>query len=377
MKKNFSPLFAIIMMSILITACGDESIESKKIALKEKEKELRTLTNEINELKKTIGADTTKSVHLATLVKTTKPKLQEFEQKIEIPGTADSKQNIIVSSEANGMVTNIYLLEGSMVKKGQVIARVEAESIAQQVAELKTRLEFATQVYEKQERLWKQKIGSEIEFLQAKSNKESLEKSINSLKVQASKATITAPISGYLDEVFLKEGQMINMGSPAARIVNLNKIIIQTDVSEKYVNAIKAGDTAEVYFESIDKNYKLPIKTVGQVVNADNRTFIVEIEIDNKDHLIKPNVLAKVKLVTYRNKNALTIPTFIIQQAKSDEFVYVAKKGANGYVATKKIITKGKSFSGVTEITSGLKSNDIVITIGGRGLSEEEPIRLQ
>lgn len=378
MKNHIIAFLSIL--SLLVISCQPPSndLDTLKTELKDLENERKTLDEKINTLVEQISElDTTNEEVVKTLVTITKPEAKNFTYKISVPGAADSRQNIVVGAESMGNITKIYVREGNMVKKGQIIASIDSEVMRNQIAELKTRLELADDLYEKQKRLWEKKIGSELQYLQAKNNKESLEKSISSLQAQASKSNITAPFTGYLDEVFVREGQTINMGQPAVRIVDLATIRLMADVSEKYIGQFSVDDSVDVFFPSANKKFRVKIDNIGQVVSIDNRTFSIEAEIKNKEGLIKPNVLADVTIPVYSNPNALTLPTSLIQQGKTSDYVFVVAEGETGLEAKKQNVKVGKSFKGVTEIIDGITKEQKVILLGSRQVADGEPLKIQ
>jgi RND family efflux transporter MFP subunit len=378
MKKHL--ITSISLLALLIFSCQpqENDIETLKTELKSLESERKAIDDKIKTLEAQIaGLDTNIEETVKTLVTVTQPETKTFTYKISVPGVADSRQNIVVGAEAMGNVTKIHVREGNIVKKGQVIASIDSEVMYTQIAELKTRLELAEELYEKQKRLWEKKIGSEIQYLQAKNNKESLEQSIKSLQAQASKSNITAPFSGYLDEVFLREGQTINMGQPAVRIVDLDVIKLSADVSEKYIGQFSVNDSIEVSFPSVDKSFRVKIDNIGQVVSSDNRTFSIEAEINNTDGAIKPNVLADVTIPVYNNPNALTLPTSLIQQGKNSDYVYAVVEGEKGLEAKKQNVKVGRSFKGITEILDGVAKDDKIILLGSRQVADGEPLKIQ
>jgi RND family efflux transporter MFP subunit len=368
----------VTILAFAVAACQKPNeLDAAKAELKTLQDEQKDIEKQIGELTQKIAKlDTTKEVVNRTLVTLTKPEKGDFVYKIQVPGAADSRQNIVVSAESMGNITNIYVQEGSMVTKGQTIATIDSEVMSRQIAELQTRLDFATEMFEKQERLWEQKIGSEVQYLQAKNNKESIEQSIKSLKAQASKSRITAPISGYLDEVFVRIGQTVAMGTPAVRIVDLKNIVVTADVSEKYIGTITTKDSIQIKFPSIDKAFTAKVSMIGQVVNSDNRTFTVEAEIKNVNGEIKPNILADVTIPVYQNDAAMLIPTSVIQQGKTNDFVFLAVEENGGLTAKKQTISIGRSYKGQTEVFEGIDENAKLVDLGSKGLANGEPLKV-
>lgn len=377
MSKHLTLLLSIVLFVVGCSAPTDQLGQAQKdlADLKTSKKELEV---EIKELQILVDElDTTVKEDKRILVVAISPEKKEFKHYIQIPGRADSKQNIVVSAEAMGNITSIEKQEGDMVRKGQVIARIKSDVLGNQISELKTRLELASNLYEKQKRLWDKKIGSEVQYLQAKNNKESLEKNISALQAQQSNSIITAPISGYLDQIFVRRGQLVNMGTPAARIVDLNNIEIEVEVSESYIGNFKKGDPTFIKFPSIAEPYEAPIKTIGQVVNPDDRTFVVEVALSNKGGLIKPNVLANVRIATYENPETIVLPTSIIQQGKRDSYVFTVERNGSETFAKKRVVKVGMTYRGTSEILEGILDGDQVITVGSRNVADGDPIRIK
>ncbi|MFY0673740.1 MAG: efflux RND transporter periplasmic adaptor subunit [Bacteroidia bacterium] len=374
---TYLSIFALFVVSCQPPS-GNGDLETLKTELKGLETQRKDLDDKIKDIEEKIAQlDTTIEETVQTLVTVTMPETKTFTYKVSVPGVADSRQNIVVGAESMGNVTKIFAREGNMVRKGQTIASIDSEVMYTQIAELKTRLELADELFEKQKRLWEKKIGSEVQYLQAKNNKESLEQSIKSLQAQASKSNITAPFTGYLDEVFLREGQTINMGQPAVRIVDLSVIKLSADVSEKYIGQFSVNDTIEISFPSVNKKFKVKIDNIGQVVSSDNRTFSIEAIINNEDGAIKPNVLADVTIPVYNNPNALTLPTSLIQQGKSSDYVFVVVDGEKGLEARKRNVKVGRSYKGKSEIVDGVTKDDQIVSLGSRQVADGEPLKIQ
>jgi RND family efflux transporter MFP subunit len=269
-------------------------------------------------------------------------------------------------------LTSLTVKAGDRVSKGQILGRVDDAGMSQQLASAENQYSLAKTTYERQKNLWDKKIGSEIQFLQAQTQMISAQKAVAQIKAQLSKTVIRAPFTGTIDEVFVEKGQVV---SPSAqglmRIVNLANMYVATTVPESYIGKLKMGDLVDVYLTSLGKTYKGKVRQVGNFINPNNRSFGIEVSLPNPDNLLRPNQVAKLKITDYTNKNAIVVPTGVIQQdGTGSKFVYVVE-GSNGKTgpAKKVIVEIGKSSENVTEIVSGLSANDIIVVEGVNSIS--------
>lgn len=376
------PLYTlIIVLTVAAIGCApkESSLETLQAELQGLETQKKDLESRMAELATQIASLDTAAQQTEmdqTLVTVVKAKKKRFVYSIQVPGRADSRQNIVVSAESMGSITRIYAVEGQIVNKGQTIATIDNESTNRQVAEMESRLALAKDVYEKQQRLWDKKIGTELQYLQAKNNYEALVQGLAALKAQAAKSVITAPIAGYIDELFVREGQTVAMGTPALRLVDLANIRITAQVSEKYVAQSNNIDSLDVKFPSIGQSYKLKVSNIGKVVNSDNRTFMVETEMRNPGQAVKPNVLADVFVPLYKNQKAVVVPTNLVQHGKDSDYIYVAANEGGNLMAQKRQIVIGHSYRGETEVLNGLSGGEQLIAEGSKMVADKEPIRL-
>ena len=315
--------------------------------------------------------DTTVTDHDHDKVVTTLiPERKGFSKYIDIQGAVTSKENIMVSSNSGGVLMSVRITEGQRISRGQIIAVVNSDVLQASIKEVESGLELATAVYERQHRLWEQEIGTEIQFLQAKNNKENLEKKLETLQVQLSDATVRSPISGLVDEVYGLQGQMVAPGSVIARIVNLKNVQVEAEVPESFIGIFKKGDLVDVYFASLDLNRSATIKAIGQVINPGNRTFKIEVDLPNSDGLLKPNLLATLKLKEYQSTDQILIPTKLIQDGSKGNFVYVIENDT----VRKKWLTVGESYNGESEIIEGLAGDEAIINLGFREVLEGDHV---
>ena len=374
MTKKILPL---LIAATLIVSCGEKNNNQTVDQL------IATKNNkELQARKAVIQADLAKiDAALATLnvkkeealvsVMTLKDTL--FNHYLDIQGSVNTKENILIQPEMPGTLVVLNAKAGQHVSKGQLLARVDDGGSSQQVASLETQYQLAKTTFERQKNLWNQKIGSEIQYLQAQTQMLSLQRSVAQAKAMLAKTEIRAPFSGTIDEVFVERGQVVSAGAQGLmRIVNLNNMYVSTSVPESYIGKLKVGTQVDVFLTSLNKNYKGKVRQVGNFINPNNRSFGIEVSIPNPENLLRPNQVAKLKVIDYTAKNAIVVPTNVIQEdGEGNKFVFVAIN-SNGKTATAKkiIVTTGKSSDNVTEIVTGLSANDIIVTEGVNTISE-------
>ena len=359
-------LLITILALFIFTSCEDTSLEGKKTALSElnaeiseRQKKADKLKTEINELE---GVKEIKKQAVTILTVEEKP----FEAFVEVQGTSQAENSVNIMTDVGGLVKAIYVDEGQYVSKGKTLIQLDNSIVRSQLAELNTSLELAKDVFEKRERLWKKNIGSEIEFLQAKNQYNSLLKKKNTLNATIAKSAIKAPISGTVDLIYLKIGELASPGYPAVNVVNLKNMEVKVSVPESYLGKIKKGDKVTVVFPSINKEVIASVKSVGQSINPNNRTFDAIASIPNKDKLLKPNLLAKIKIKSDAKSKAITIPTNLLQKSAQGYYVYVINKKDGKLTAKEVSVEIGDSYNGRIIISSGLTVNDKLINEGYR-----------
>lgn len=363
----------------LLWACSgsnSENLEARKKKLETYKSKLQELELKIAELEKEIAKiDTAGKTGLKTrMVKVDTLQESEFSHFIEIQGTVDSDENIMVSPEIPGIITAIYVKEGDNVTRGSLLASMDASALINTLEEIKTSLALATTAYEKQKRLWDQHIGSEIQFLQAKTQKESLESRAKSIEAQIAKTRIKSPINGTVDAVNVKLGEMANPGLSGIRVVNLDKVKVKAMVSDNYIARIRRGDEVWIEFPDIGKQITSKINFVGQVINQQNRSFSVEIHIDNKEKLLRPNMIAKLKIKDQKLQNVLVVSSNLILRIGNQRFIMIAENQNGKYVARKREITIGSEYDGRSVVTSGLNKGDLIITSGQNEVVDGQPL---
>ena len=351
------------------TATVDELVKSKDVkALNTKKTELQSDIAKIEDALSKLDVK-----KLEALVAVSEVKETTFNHYLDIQGSIDTKENVIIQPEFNGTLTALNVKAGQHVTKGQVLGIVDDAGISQQLASVETQYNLAKTTYERQKNLWDKKIGSEIQFLQAQTQMNTAQKAVAQIKAQLAKTVIKAPFTGTIDEVFVEKGQVVAPSVQGLmRIVNLSNMYVSTTVPESYIGKLKVGTEVDVFLTSLNKTYKGKVRQIGNFINPNNRSFGIEVSVPNPENLLRPNQVAKLKIIDYINPKAIVVPTNVVQEdAKGDKYVY-AVEGSNGKTGTaKKIkVTIGKSSDNVTEILSGLSNKDIVVTEGVNTISE-------
>jgi membrane fusion protein (multidrug efflux system) len=374
MKKLI--IFVLGVVFLLSCGSGDKQAQLKKL-----EAQRDALDTQIAQLKAEIqdknGSQKNEKIAYVNMEEV-KPAM--FRHFIRVQGTVDSDNNIFVPPQASGVVKKIYVKEGDAVSEGQLLAELDGSVYESNIAELKNSLQLATTIFERQQRLWDKKIGSEIQYLQAKTNKEGLEKKLTTVREQYRMTKIITPISGRVDEVAIKEGEAAAAGFGAVRIVQLSALKIKAKLSENYISQVSAGDTVQVLIPVIDLNFKQVVKAVSQVIDPKNRTFDIELKVPQMKQAVKPNMLAVLTINNYSNPRALTVPVNSLQKTGSDYFLFTARQNTNDesdhWVVERREVTPGEYQGDRIEINQGLKAGEHVVTFGYQDLADGQTVML-
>lgn len=353
-------ILAFIALATL-AGCGAKTKEAKIAEFKKKLAEekgvLATAKGKIKVLEDSLSHLESKSTDDLAMVSVTPVSKSSFNHYLDIQARVESDNNVMVAAQMPGKVIRMLVKDGDRVGKGQVIALLDAETISKGIEEVKNQYQLVKTVYEKQKSLWEQKIGTEIQFLQAENNKVALEKKIESLNAQLEMTRVKSPLSGVVEQTFVKEGEMA--AGPVARVVNGSDYKVVADVAEGYTSNINQGDAITIEFPDLKKSVSQRITKVGAVINPMSRTFTVESRIGNIAGL-KPNMIAKVHLQDYKKGSAFVVPVNLVQNDIGGQFVYVEKGG----IAVKKPVKTGMAYGNAVEIIEGLELGDRLITVG-------------
>ena len=370
----------LILLVIGVASCSTEVVNTDRLSQLSSEKD--SLINSKNDITARLaeielelsGLDTNKKF---TLVRTEKPEVKRFDHYFTVHGIAQTDQNITINAQAQGQVDVIKVKEGDKVSKGQTIAVQNTDILKKNLNELETKLSLAQTVFERQEKLWKQKVGSEMQFLQAKNNRDSLKYSMQTLQEQIEMANIIAPFAGIVDEVFAKEGELPNPGIGIIRLINLDKMYIEADVSEKMLSKINVGDKVNVRFPSIDYYVESTIKRTGNFINPNNRTFKIVVEVTNNNGNLKPNLLAEIDVIDFTADSVVVVPSnLLLQGSGGKNYVFVATNNNGVVEAVKKAVEIKMSFKQESLIASGIEANDNIISKGARSIKDGEIVEI-
>lgn len=370
MKNSISLLFVLVL---IVSSCGSSD---KKAELEQLKNEREALTMEINKLEAELlaaGADSvTEGQKKATLVEVATVKEAPFTHYIAVQGRVVSDKNVMLTAKAAGTITRISVDEGQSVRQGQVLAQIDPDLINRSIAELETSLDLANTLFERQKNLWEQNIGTEVQYLQAKNNKESLESKMASLNEQLQQTRITAPFSGVIDDILIKEGEVAAPGTPAIRIVSPSDFKIRAEIAENYISVVDQGNGVTIELPSYDTPIRSVVSSVSKVIDPANRTFQVEVDLpDSVSKGIKANMVAYINVEDYENEKAVVIPINAVQFSDGgDDYVFIAE----GKKAVVRPIKIGKTHNSEAEVLSGLKPGDKIVVTGHRNLVDEQSI---
>ncbi|WP_242926483.1 efflux RND transporter periplasmic adaptor subunit [Pontibacter vulgaris] len=377
-RPNMKRLAGIASVTAILafTACGGES-NDKAAQLAELKKQQTEIQNKIAQLEADLKAEGKGGVAEKKTVPVTVTAVQQdtFRHYLEVQGKVDFDQNVLVSARVPGVLTSVRVNRGDHVAKGQIMATIDAQVLEQNLQELRTRLDLARIAYQKQQNLWNQKIGTEMQYLTTKNNKEALERSLAALQQQRDQYNIKAPISGVVDEVIPNSGEAVAPGVGIIRVVNTEGSKVVAEVSEAYLSKINKGDQAVVYFPDLNREVETTVNVVSQFINPTSRTFTVELKLKNAANVpLRPNLVAVVRIQDYKNENIVVVPVNLVQKDEKSQYVYVAQKKGDSYVATRKEVKTGMSYKGNVEVLNGLAANDQVITAGYQNINEGQPV---
>jgi RND family efflux transporter MFP subunit len=369
---NLQNASAVILVAILASCSG-----SKQEKLDSLKKEQGELSKKIESLEKEIAKE---NPDAATKVKMKEVNVAElapraFDHFVQTQGSIVSIDNIQMSAKSAGVVTHVFVREGETISNGQTLAQIDNSLIVRGIDELKSNLELATTVYARQKNLWDQKIGTEVQYLQAKSNKESLERRLATLQEQNDMTKIKAPISGTVEVVNIKVGENVAPGVPTFRVINTNDLKASAKVSESFINTITQGNKVTVSFPDMDKSIDARVTFVGRNIDALTRSFPVEVKLPSAAYL-RPNMTAVLRVIFHTEAAALCVPVNVVQDINSQKIVYVAESDGKNLVARRKVVEVDGVYGNFAQVKSGLKSGDKIITVGYQGLNDGELIKI-
>jgi RND family efflux transporter MFP subunit len=371
-------ILAVIL--IFMAACSNQKTEqSIREEISSYKKEVNVLNQKIAELEKELGSmNSGDTKGQKVLVQAMPVFYSPFNHYIQVSGTAEAVKEAYISPEISGQIREIYVNEGDYVEKGQLLVKLNTEVTESSIADLKASLDLATVVYEKQKRLWDKGIGSEIQYLNSKNNKESLEQKLVTLQAQMDMAMLKSPVSGFVDEIYRKKGELALPGAQLMQIVNLDEILVNADVSETYLGQINEGESVQLEFPVYpDMKLEVPIYRKGNIINPNNRTFTVQLKLKNPDRLLKPNILSVINFRDFSADSALVVPSILIKQDITGSYLYTVQQQGDKIFAKKVYVTPGKSYQDKTMVVDGLSEGQKIITLGYNLVSDGSEIDLK
>ncbi|MFM2286396.1 MAG: hypothetical protein RLZZ543_1893 [Bacteroidota bacterium] len=373
--------FIYISIVLLVAACSSGTgLDKKKAQLADLVAQQEELKVKIAELEKEIALlDTAAEVRKPKLITIAAVAQGPFNHYIDVQGTIDSDENIAVQPGMPGLLTKVNVREGDLVSAGQVLAEVDNRTIRESMAQLQTNLDFAKTAFEKQQRLWNQKIGSEIQYLQAKTQYESLQKSMGTLQVQFDMSRIKSPISGVVDAVNVKVGEFASPNMLGAfRVVNFGKMKVKAKVADSYIGKVKLGNPVNVYLADIKDTIQAKITYVSKVVNTMTRTFDIEMSLGSTSSEIRPNMLATLSINDENLTNVISVPSNLVQKdAAGNMYLMVSEGAKDKMVARKKLVSTGVAYSDKVVITEGLSGSEQIIVSGYQEVVDGQAITLK
>ncbi|MDP1725843.1 MAG: efflux RND transporter periplasmic adaptor subunit [Bacteroidota bacterium] len=376
--KRIPQIFFLFGAIAILAACGGgNTLENKKKEIEKLKAEQADINSRIKTLEEEIAAigDTVKTNDRTKVVAITPINPTLFEHYIDVQGRVDGDENTTISARAMGPVVKVYVKTGMQVKAGQLLAELDGEIVKTQIADLKLNWNFVNDVYNKQKAMWEKQVGSEMQYLTAKNNKENLEQKLATLNEQLDMYRIKSPINGAIDEVFIKIGQSVTPGMPCFRVVNFNNLKVKADVAETYAQAIKEGNEVVLMFPDINnREIRSTISFTAKVINQMSRTFTIEAKLPADNSYI-PNMITVLKVIDYKSANAIVVPVNTVQnsEGKTHVFVLVNKDGKS--LAEKREVVVGRTYNDKAEILSGINKGDLLITTGYQDLNNNEVIK--
>lgn len=363
---NMKP-FIYTALVLFLAACGTKT-KDKTTRLAELKKQQTDINQQITQLEAETGKKESSRITEVSAFAVTP---QTFISYIQVQGTIDAEENVMANAQAPGIITAIYRRAGDQVSRGQVIAQLDNSALQQQILQIQSQVQLATTVYNRQKNLWDQKIGTEVQFLQAKTNRDVALRQLSAVRAQASMYRIVSPINGTIDQMDLKIGQAVQPGMQGVRIVNLSRLKVKASIPETYAGKVKQGDRVIVSVPDARDSVNATVTYASKVIDPASRSFGIEVRLPS-NRTLKPNMTAVLRIVDYQKDDAIVLPVKAIMKSETGAYVYVAENN----VAKRVEITTGSTYGGQIEVTSGVKAGDKIITDGVQNIEEGDSIRV-
>jgi membrane fusion protein, multidrug efflux system len=375
----YRKILSVVALALLFSCQQATDKESVRKQISDYKLQIEDLNRKVEALEKQLAEDPSYTdAATKVLVEVDQLAFTQFRHYIEVGGVVEAVSEAYISPEMSGQISKFYVNEGDRVSKGQILARLNSDITQSQIQDVQNSLDYANVVYEKQKRLWDQKIGSEIQYLNARNNVESLENKLKTLNAQLEMTQVTSPVNGIVDEIYVKEGELGMPGVRMMLIVNLDQVYVNADVSESYLSSVKEGEKVDVTFPAYpDMKLEVPIHRKGNVINPNNRTFTVQLKLANPDKLLKPNILSRIFINDFSTDTALVVPSVLVKQDLKGYYVYVVEENGGNPVAKKAYVQTGLSYDNKTMVTEGVKAGQKVIVTGYNQVSDGTAVQIQ
>ena len=374
--KPMKQILILLAAAVIIASCSatktTDDDNTKRAELQQYKQELHDLKLKIGVLEKELGTNKKDEV---VKVKVTELQTEIFEHFIEVTGNVEALDDVEVSPETIGIIDAVFVKEGQSVRKGEVLAKLNTDILERSMDEVMVQLELANLNFERQDNLWKQNIGSEMQYLQSKNTKEGLEKRVESLKTQIEMGKIKSPVSGVVDVVYQKKGHIGNPQMPFAKVINISKMKVYADISEFYITKIKKGDVVDLFFPALNREIKAPINQIGNSIDPNNRTFRVRINLNNPDKMIKPNLVSIIKVRDYVNTEAISVPILYIKEDLKGSYTYIVETQNGKNIAKKVYVKTGVTNNNIIEVVDGLTAGMKVVSEGYNQIIDGTPLQ--
>lgn len=375
MNRSLITRLSAVAIAALLTACSAATPDDKKDKLEKLKAQQAEITKQVQQLEKEVAAENPSEAKIKLKdVGVTEITPIKFDHYVQTQGSIEAEDNVAVSPKSPGVIVQVFVTEGQQVSKGQALAQIDNSILVGSLESMKSQLELAQTVFERQENLWKQKIGTEVQYLEAKSRKESLERQLNSLEEQNNALRIKSPIHGTVDEVMAKVGEAVSPGMPAFRVVNTSDLKLTAKISEAYSTQIKKGNKVRVTIPELKKDLESTVTFVGRTIDPLSRTFTIEIDLPSEKDL-RPNMTGIVKVIHHTADSALVVPINAVQDVNGEKIVFVAETNGKNTVARKKVVQVEGVYNGQAQIT-GLNAGDKIVTFGYQGLNDGEFLKI-
>lgn len=407
MKKIF---ITIISFTLIFSCQNKEGISTEDLlksenveALKSKREQLQSSADSLHAIVLMLDNRISEiDPEMAKLVKAIEAKKTVYNHYIKLQASVETEQDVNVSPEFGGIM-KLLVKEGQFVRRGQLLAtisdgglgdqlnqaKIQVEQAKAQLSQAEIQRDLAKTTFERRQSLWNQKIGSEMEFLQAKTNFETAQKQVfaasqqvsaaqkgvSGVQAQLEKTRLIAPFSGRVEQLITQSGQVVGPGVPILRLVNPSSLKVSALVPESHLANIKVGTKAIINFPALNKTIESKISLVGTSINPGNRTFKVEVSVPNNEDMLKPNLNAELQLNDYTSEEAIVLPESVIKEDADGEYVFAVENSQDGKGIAKKLyIEVGSESNGFVEILSGVNNGQIIITEGPNKLEEGDKV---